>query len=136
MTVAVAVMALTGTGFAQETDDSSFTEAELVTSKVEPFETIDHDADDQLSWEEVRNMVTRIFLETDTSGNGALNAEEFSFGDQHWAVSDLDGDGQVDLRDPTGALRMSSTARRSFSATWTAPLRSVSGRKNRNSSPP
>ena len=99
--ITLALALLAAPGFAQDTgqdgEDASHGEAQPVTAKVEPFTSIDHNADDFLDWEEVRNMVTRIFHNTDADGDGALVAEEFIFGDEHWELSDQDGDGKVDL---------------------------------------
>ena len=85
---------------AQESgDDETFTEAEEVTGKLEPFDAIDYNNDDHLSWEEIRNQVVRIFLETDLNGDNHLTKEEFSYGDRHFILSDINNNELVELQE-------------------------------------
>jgi hypothetical protein len=73
--------------------------AQPAAGQLEPFDAIDRNADGFLSWEEMRNEVTRIFHETDADGNGLLTEEEFSFGERHRQLADANGDGEVDARE-------------------------------------
>lgn len=88
--------------FAQDGDDVEeifYENAELATGEIEPFEDIDYDADGFLQWQEIRNMVTRLFIDADTDGDEQLSPEEFNFSEDHWEFSDRNKDGRVDLRE-------------------------------------
>ena len=84
---------------AEESEAPFYEKAELATGEIEPFEDIDYDADGFLQWQEVRNMVTRLFLGADADGDEMLTPDEFNFGEAHWEFSDRNKDGKVDLRE-------------------------------------
>ena len=84
---------------AQDDDERFFEDAEPVVGEIEPFEAIDYNADGFLQWQEVRNMVVRLFMTADVNGDMFLSREEFNFQDEHWDMSDKDKNGSVDLKE-------------------------------------
>jgi hypothetical protein len=84
---------------AQDDDERYFEDAEPVVGEIEPFEAIDYNADGFLQWQEVRNMVARLFLTADVNGDRYLDRDEFNFQDEHWEMSDKDKNSKVDLRE-------------------------------------
>ena len=90
---------LVSPALAQDDGDRFFDEAEPVVGEIEPFETIDYNADGFLDWQEVRNMVVRLFMEADKNGDLFLSRDEFNFQDEHWERADKDKNGKVDLRE-------------------------------------
>jgi Ca2+-binding EF-hand superfamily protein len=76
---------------------------------VSDFESTDRDADGQISREEFRNRMTKVFLELDVDGDGVLQAEEFSqvLAAPHDELADNDGSetlSQREFMDHTAAL--------------------------------
>jgi hypothetical protein len=78
-------------------EDESYTEAQPVTGKLAPFDAIDRNNDEMLSWEEVRNQVTRIFYDTDLDGDESIDHDEFTFNEDHWKQADLNHNNLLSL---------------------------------------
>lgn len=97
--LALSVVAAPAVAQEGEADDVSHGEAELVTVELAPFDAIDRNADEYVSWEEIRNEVTKIFYDSDTDGNNILSREEFAFDNRHWRLSDVNGNNEVNLRE-------------------------------------
>lgn len=67
--------------------------------KLEPFDAIDRNADGFLQWEEVRNQIVKLFLDSDRDGSGALAPEEFGFEARHRESADMNHDGKITQRE-------------------------------------
>jgi hypothetical protein len=95
----VTALILASPAVAQDDDERFFEDAEPVVGEIEPFEAIDYNADGFLQWQEVRNMVVRLFKTADVNGDMFLSREEFNFQDEHWDMSDKDKNSRVDLQE-------------------------------------
>lgn len=62
-----------------EEEPGEFASAPAGPARVVPhFESVDRDADGQISMEEFRNRMTKVFFELDLDGDGHLQEDEYS----------------------------------------------------------
>lgn len=96
---ATIALSLIGLPALSQESEIDYVEAEEVKGQLQEFEAIDRNADGELSWEEIRNQVVKIFHDSDTNGDGALDESEFKLGEAHWVLSDINENGKVDLQE-------------------------------------
>lgn len=84
---------------AQEGQTITHEQAREATATLKPFEAMDRDADGYLSWEEIRNEMTRLFHQVDGDDSGFLGQSEIVFSQRLHDLADRNKDGVVDLRE-------------------------------------